>query len=164
MKPFCCHLLLIALTNVTFGQTNLKENCTYYAIDDRDSVCLDAHINVAPEEVDSFIKTGKKDILLIFDTWVNWGNRLLSGKNLKNEQVVEYLKKYKTIVLYVDDKLIANDKESLTIGKKNMLYEVDKFAAATQPYYIIIKGGKAKCSSGYMPNPEKILAFFKRCE
>jgi hypothetical protein len=45
-----------------------------------------------------------------------------------------------------------------------MLYQVDKFSAATQPYYIIIKGGKAKCSSGYMSGHEKILAFFKRCE
>jgi hypothetical protein len=101
---------------------------------------------------------------LIFDSWVNWGNRLLTNKNLKNKQIVEYLKNYKIIMLYIDDKLLIGGKDSLTVGKKNMLYQVDKFAAATQPYYIIIKGGKAKCSSGYMPSHEKILAFFKRCE
>lgn len=164
MKPLYCSLLLLILTITAFSQTNIKSGCIYYAIDEQDSVCLDAHVNVEPEEIDSFIKTGKKDILLIFDTWVNWGSRLLSSRNLKNEQIVEYLKKYKIITLYIDDKLMTGGKDSLTIGKKNMLYEVDKFAAATQPYYIILKGGKAKCSSGYMPSYEKILAFFKRCE
>jgi hypothetical protein len=164
MKPFYCCLLMAILVINTFGQTSFKVDCTWYAISDRDSVCLDAHVNIDPEEIDRFILTGRKDILLIFDSWVYWGYRLLSSKNLKNEQIVEYLKNYKIITLYVDDRLLLDGKDSLTVGKKNMLYEVDKFAAATQPYYIIIKGGKAKCSSGYMPNPEKILAFFKRCE
>lgn len=164
MKPFYCCLLLVSITIAAVGQTSLKGGCTCYAIDEKDSVCLDAHVNVEPEEIDSFIKTGPKNILLIFDAWVNWGNRLLCSRNLKNEQIVEYLKKYKIITLYIDDKLMTGGKDSLTIGKKNMLYEVDKFAAATQPYYIIIKGGRAKCSSGYMPTHEKILAFFKRCE
>jgi len=152
----------IAIT--AFGQTSIKANCTYYAISERDSVCLDAHVNVDTEDIDRFISTRQKDMLLIFDSWVNWGNRLLRSKNLKNEQIVEYLRNYKIITLYIDDRLLIGGKDSVTVGKKNMLYEVDKFAAATQPYYIIIKGGKAKCSSGYMPNTEKILAFFKRCE
>ena len=147
-----------------FGQTAIRTSCTYYAINDRDSVCLDAHINIDPEDIDRIISTSQKDILLIFDAWVNWGYRLLSDKNLKNEQIVKYLRSYKIITLYVDDKLVIGEKDSLTVGKKNMLYQVDKFSAATQPYYIIIKGGKAKCSSGYMPSHEKILAFFKRCE
>lgn len=164
MKPFYCCLLMAILAVNTFGQTSLKVDCTYYAISDRDSVCLDAHVNVDPEVVDRFISTGQKDLLLIFDSWVNWGSRLLSSKNLKNEQIVEYLKNYKIITLYIDDKLLVGGKDSVTVGKKNMLYQVDKFAAATQPYYIIIKGGKAKCSEGYMPGPEKVLAFFKRCE
>ena len=164
MRLIYCCLLMTFLAINTFGQTSIKADCTYYAISDRDSVCLDAQVNVDPEEIDRFISTGRKDLLLIFDSWVNWGYRLLSSKNLKNEQIVEYLKNYKIIMLYVDDRLLAGGKDSTTVGKKNMLYEVDKFAAATQPYYIIIKGGKAKCSSGYMPNPEKVLAFFKRCE
>lgn len=164
MKSICCCLLLLNLTVTATGQTNLKSGCIYYTIDERDSVCLDAHINIAPEAIDSFIKTGKGNMLLIFDAWVNWGNRLLSSRNLKNEQIVEYLKNYKIITLYIDDKLMTGGEDSLTIGKRNMLYEVDKFSAATQPYYIILKGGKAKCSSGYMPSHEKILAFFKRCE
>jgi len=164
IKSICCCLLLLCLTITAIGQTNLKSGCTYYAIDEKDSVCLNAYINIAPEDLDSFIKTGKENILLVFDTWVNWGNRLLSSRNLKNEQIVEYLKNYKIITLYTDDKLMASGKDPVSIGKRNMLYEVDKFSAATQPYYIIIKGGKAKCSSGYMPGHEKILAFFKRCE
>jgi thioredoxin-related protein len=164
MKPFYCCLLMAILVINTFGQASSKTDCTYYAISDSDSVCLDAQVNVDPEEVDRFISSRQKDLLLIFDSWVNWGNRLLSGNNLKNEQIVEYLKNYKIITLYIDDRLLAGGKDSATVGKKNMLYQVDKFAAATQPYYIIIKGGKAKCSEGYMPNPEKILAFFKRCE
>ena len=164
MKPFYCCLLMANLVINAFGQTSLTADCTYYAISDRDSVCLDAHVNVDPEEIDRFISTGQRALLLIFDSWVNWGYRLLSSKNLKNEQIVEYLKNYKIITLYVDDRLLAGGKDSVTVGKKNMLYQVDKFAAATQPYYIIIKGGKAKCSEGYMPTPEKILAFFKRCE
>lgn len=164
MKPLYCCLLLIHLAIAVIGQTSLKVNCTYYAIDNKDSVCLDAHVNVDPDEIDRFIKTSQKNMLLIFDAWVNWSNRLLSSKNLKNEQLVEYLKNYKIITLYIDDKHMTGGKDSLTIGKKNMLYEVDKFAAATQPYYIIIKGGKAKCSSGHMPSAEKVLAFFKRCE
>jgi len=164
MKLIYCCLLMANLVISAFGQTSLKADCTYYAISDRDSVCLDSHVNVDPGEIDRFISAGRKDLLLIFDSWVNWGYRLLSSKNLKNEQIVTYLKNYKIITLYVDDRLLLDGKDSLTVGKKNMLYEVDKFAAATQPYYIIIKGGKAKCSSGYMPNPEKILAFFKRCE
>ena len=164
MKLIYCCLLMANLVISAFGQTSLKADCTYYAISDRDSVCLDAHVNIDPEEIDRFISTGQKDMLLIFDSWVNWGYRLLSSNNLKNEQIVEYLKNYRIITLYIDDRLLLNGKDSLTVGKKNMLYEVDKFAAATQPYYIIIKGGKAKCSSGYMPNPEKVLAFFKRCE
>jgi hypothetical protein len=165
MKPFYCCLLMANLTiAAVFGQSTVKSNCIYYALSDRDSVCLDAQVNIDPEEIDRFISNGQKDILLIFDAWVNWGYRLLSDKNLKNEQIVAYLKNYKIITLYIDDRLVIEGKDSLTVGKKNMLYQVDKFSAATQPYYIIIKGGKAKCSSGYMPGHEKILAFFKRCE
>ena len=155
---------MVNLTITAFGQTSINTNCTYYAIGDRDSVCLDAHVNMDPEDIDHIISTSQKDLLLIFDAWVNWGYRLLSDNNLKREQIVEYLKKYKIITLYIDDKLMTGGKDSLTIGKRNMLYQVDKFSSVAQPYYIIIRGGKAKCSSGYMPNQEKILAFFKRCE
>jgi hypothetical protein len=155
---------MASLAITTLGQTTLKTNCTYYAIGDRDSVCLDAQVNIDTEDIDRFISTRQKDILLIFDVWVNWGNRLLCDNNLKNKQIVEYLKHYKIITLYTDDRLMNGGKDSLTVGKKNMMYQFDKYSSAVQPYYLIIKGGKAKCSSGYMPNQEKILAFFKRCE
>jgi hypothetical protein len=165
MKPFYYFIFIANFsTAAAFGQTVVKSNCTYYAISDRDSVCLDAQVNIDPKDVDRIISNSQKDILLIFDAWVNWGSRLLSNTNLKNEQIVEYLKRYKIITLYTDDKLMKSGKDSFTVGKKNMMYQVDKFSCAVQPYYLIIKGGKAKCSSGYMPSHQKILAFFKRCE
>lgn len=165
MKPICYFLFITNfIIPAALGQSAVKSNCTYYAISDRDSVCLDAQVNMEPTDVDRIISTGQKDILLIFDTWVNWGSRLLSDVNLKNERIVEYLKHYKIIMLYTDDKLMTGGKDSFTVGKKNMMYQFDKFSCAVQPYYLIIKGGKAKCSSGYMPSHQKILAFFKRCE
>jgi hypothetical protein len=164
MRQIYYFLLLTSLNISAAAQTSTRINCTNFPINERDSVCLDAQINIAPEEVERIISTGQKDVLLIFDGWVNWNKRLLHSGNLQNEQIVKYLKKYRIITLYVDDKVMASGKDSMTVGKKNMLYQMDRFEAVTQPYYIIIKGRKSKCSSGYMPGHEKILEFFKRCE
>ena len=135
-----------------------------FPVNEGDSVCLDAQVNIAPEEVERIIKNGQKDVLLIFDGWTNWAKRLLSSNNLKNAGIVGCLKKYKIITLYVDDRVVVDAKDSTTVGKRNLMYQMDRFQAVTQPYYIIMKGGKAKCSSGYMSTPEEVLALFKRCE
>jgi hypothetical protein len=152
----------MALTSL--GQSSHRIPCTYFPINEGDSVCLDAEVNIAPEEVERIIRNGQKDVLLIFDGWVNWAKRLMNVSNLQNEAILNYLKKYKIITLYVDDKVVVNAKDSMTIGKRNLLYQMDRFQAVTQPYYIIMKGGKAKCSAGYMATSEEIITLFKRCE
>jgi hypothetical protein len=164
MKHIYCCLLLTTLALTIFGQSVVRTPCTNFPVNDGDSVCLDALVNIAPEEVERIIRNGQKDVLLIFDGWVNWAKRLLNSDNLKNAQIVGCLKKYKIITLYVDDRALIDSKDSTTVGKRNMMYQMDRFQAVTQPYYIIVKGGKAKCSAGYIPTPEGILALFKRCE
>jgi hypothetical protein len=164
MRVFWLYLSMITLSIAAAGQTSVKTNCTKFPINERDSVCLDAQINIAPEEVERIIRNEQKDVLLIFDGWINWNKRLVNVSNLQNEAILNHLKKYKIITLYIDDKVVVNTKDSMTIGKRNMLYQMDRFQAVTQPYYIIMKGGKAKCSSGYMATTEEIIALFKRCE
>ncbi len=164
MKQIYCCLILTTLALTTLGQSIPRIACTNFPIKEGDSVCLDAEVNIAPEEVERLIRNEQKDILLIFDGWVNWAKRLLNSSNLKNAEVVRCLKKYRIITLYVDDRVVIDAKDSTTIGKRNMLYQMDRFQAVAQPYYVIIRGGKAKCSSGYMSGPEAILALFKRCE
>lgn len=164
MRYIYCCLLLTILALPIYGQSVVRTPCSNFAISEGDSVCLDVLVNIAPEEVERIIRNEQKDVLLIFDGWSNWAKRLLNGTNLKNEQIAGYLKKYKIITLYVDDRTLVNEKDSTTIGKRNMLYQMDRFQAVTQPYYLVIKGGKAKCSAGYMPDHANILAFLKRCK
>jgi hypothetical protein len=164
MKHLYCCLLLMALAFTTLGQNVVRAPCLNFPINENDSVCLNAQVNITPEEVERIIRNGQDNILLIFDGWVNWAKRLLSSNNLKNAEIVRRLKKYRIITLYVDDRVVVDAKDSTTVGKRNLMYQMDRFQAVTQPYYIIMKGGKAKCSSGYLSTPEEVLALFKRCE
>src|SRR5688500_10527612 len=125
MRVFWLYLLMITLTLTAVGQTSVKTNCAKFPINEHDSVCLDAQVNIAPEEVERIIRNGQKNVLLIFDGWVNWNKRLINMSNLQNETIVDYLKKYRIITLYVDDRVVLNVKDSLTVGKRNMMYQMD---------------------------------------
>lgn len=164
MKHIYCCFILITLALTTLGQNVVRTSCTYFPVNERDSVCLDVQVNITPEEVERIIRNGEDNILLIFDGWVNWAKRLLSSNYLKNAEIVRCLKKYRIITLYVDDRVVADAKDSTTVGKRNLMYQMDRFQSVTQPYYIIMKGGKAKCSAGYLSTHEDVLALFKRCE
>ncbi|OQP56575.1 hypothetical protein [Niastella populi] len=164
MKHIYCCLILITLASTTWGQNVVRTSCTYFPVNEKDSVCLNAQVNITPEEVEQIIGNEQDNVLLIFDGWVNWAKRLLSSNNLKNAEIVRCLKKYRIITLYVDDRVVVDTKDSTTVGKRNLMYQMDRFQAVTQPYYIIMKGGKAKCSSGYLSTPQEVLALFKRCE
>ncbi len=92
MRVIYCCLLLTTLTLTAFGQSVEKTNCAKYPINERDSVCLDTQINIAPEEVERAIKSGQKDVLLIFDGWVYWNKRLLNAGIYKTRLLQTILK------------------------------------------------------------------------
>jgi len=164
MRIIYCLLLTAFGYTSSCGQNKQSINCEYFKVNNNDSICLDVSTNLDTGKVAQVIFNERKDVLLIFDGLVNSGKELLNSKNLKNELIRTKLGKLKIIRLYVDDRLKIKPGDKITIGEMNMLFQRHHFRVASQPYYVVVKKGKPVCNSGYLPNQEAIIDFFKRCQ
>lgn len=163
---FKMYLILLAVGSWSCSttQTDAKENCRYFKIAAADSVCLDVADNLDTAKVDQIIKEEKKDLLIIFEGWVNGDMELLRDRFLRNQKIRKALQGFKIIRLYVDDRAKVRPQDRLSIGAKNMIYQGNRFNTLSQPFFVIIKEGKPLCHSGYSSSQETMLKFLVNCQ
>jgi thiol:disulfide interchange protein DsbD len=127
-------------------------------------------------EAIKFSKEKRKPILLIFTAWAA-SDRTVEKKLLEDKSIKDYLhKNYIVAFLKIDDKtplpkseqkeevFYSENYKPVTVGNRNLFYQLDKFNANTQPYMAVIdeKENQILNPIGYIKNKNEILNFLEK--
>jgi hypothetical protein len=101
--------------------------------------------------------------LVVFTGWTIQSKTLIHSSFLHDEQLKKLLQHYQVLVFYVDDRTKSPKDKQTPLGTINLLYQLDHFQAAAQPFYVIYENGKRKCDNGYMSSSKQVVDFLQGC-
>ena len=120
-----------------------------------------------------YAKTVDKPLMLDFTGYACVNCRKMEERVWPDPQVLEILKEKVVLVsLYVDDKrdlpenetyTAENGKKITTVGAKWSDFQIEKYGANAQPYYVLIdhNGNNLNAPTAYNPNVEEYLAWLR---
>ncbi|MFY0674122.1 MAG: hypothetical protein JXQ87_11990 [Bacteroidia bacterium] len=121
-------------------------------------------------------KENGKPLLIYFTGFAAVGCRKMDDQILSDNEVMLFISEnYTFLMLFVDDrsklpatehykkKLYGRTYEVNTIGRKNSVFQIEKFEANYQPCFAIVKGDLTKLNEpiGYTPDIEKFLTWLR---